>query len=1624
MKNKKCKLNKKMLSITLSLMMTSSAVAPSFAIKNSDGVDNSVFSMQSNNQETEITEKTKQELNKLIDEMLNNKELVHRYIGTPFIRTTDNGTPFDVYSDRNKLTKEAVEATSWYLVWQLAQHHKNNVDNYTEDQAKNAINELYQYKKAYCFDLGNELKKDGFYETTTGNFKIFNLKNLGQFNPAQDLFEKTEENNELKELFGSTVQIYKSGNNIEMIMSANTDKVKEIKSLSVNGVASINPKVEILRPSADNHTPLFYVTIPGEIKGNQLVITNFKYVDENNQEHTLNTPFGIEMDYSKFIFQNDNPQRRKGEGSNRIKEWINRGNDYVNSHMDSPVQQKKISDAVKELKTFQSIQTPDRENLTEMYEIVKPIYEAEYKETIKEILRTKISLQKSNIDDGFYDEKTYTNQSLNKIRDLLNETNKSMENSNLMKLTTDIETIGNASILFLRYNTKKLEKLLEKAEEKNISDYKANSALAEFITVKEESEKWIKTAKQKKTLDNNTKPLFEKLKKAINSLERKDGKLEEKITENYEDKEKENDAVYLVNIDLKNDTGKSDSLYKEFLNTKVKYEISNNGKTKKLYIDLKPIYNNGEIEQLVKSLSYTGKSNVFGSADVIKKELVNIWNKKIDTPTQIVLDVDGQTESIPVQIDYYYKDGSIKTTSFEKLIVDYDSKEDYLEEPNKPSDKTELNKKLKEAKNKYNKWVLSEKYTDKSLDAINNIIIEIENVISQDLSKEQIDAFIIKLSELEGKLVQKSETQVSKTYTVNVRFLKEDASGDSHASTTLVSRAKLTTDKDGNFLTLKLNPMYNSDSQPTGVISKLYYYKDNDKNSNKMDVEVLKQSKITMSHESFTKEYTYPSKVKIPVDGTTKDLHIYSESASPVFKEEVHGHNILLRIDYDGKSEGYSENEVDKKELIALINSVNEKYYSSWKNIMSDKAYTALINNLKKAKEVRNKIDSTEQDVKSAFNNLASAKLLADLYITSENTKNQTEADLKSDELSGKFTSESINNAKKYIKNQREEILNALGESKVDAEKVNKLNAQLLSETIKHLRYDVSVLEAKIKSAEEKINSGEYKENSVEDLKAEVKKSKEYVERAKKEKGIDERSKYEKAIEASEKLLIKKEEVPNLNKKPLEDKIETAKKIKIGNKTDKAFATLRSAIEKAVSKLNSATKNSEIEAAVKELDTAINTFNSSEDKKQEEKLNEIKSEIKTKDGKISMANDFLLNKSIKAMYNKEKNESTYELTFKKYDGPQKRAALSESKSSVSRLWYLDGKDYKEASLIKSEDGNNTFKFSKSGKIEKEIGIKIFIPAMNSEQEAKLLLNLKEDKVKEFKSIEGKNRYATAAKISEVLFPKTNDKAVIASGVTPVDALATSTYAKSINAPILLANKKGIPTETLDEIRRLGVKEVSIVGGYSTIGKDVDEKLKTMGIDVVRIYGSNRYKTAQKLLQKSSLKSKKYVVVNGINYADAISISGYCAQNNFGMILSDGISIDDKDMDLIKNADEVIIIGGTSSISRNIENKISKIVKNTSRISGKDRYETSLKISERLYKEINSILISAGTDEKVIDALSGSQLAAGKKAPIQLVGNNISEGQKEYIKSKNIKDTIILGGKSSVSETIRNIIKSL
>ena len=113
---------------------------------------------------------------------------------------------------------------------------------------------------------------------------------------------------------------------------------------------------------------------------------------------------------------------------------------------------------------------------------------------------------------------------------------------------------------------------------------------------------------------------------------------------------------------------------------------------------------------------------------------------------------------------------------------------------------------------------------------------------------------------------------------------------------------------------------------------------------------------------------------------------------------------------------------------------------------------------------------------------------------------------------------------------------------------------------------------------------------------------------------------------------------------------------------------------------------------------------------------------------------------------------------------------------------------------------------------------------------------------------------------------------------------------------------------------------------------------------------------------------------------------------------------------------IYIVGGESQISKEAEAKLAKLGTKVVRLSGDDRYATSLAIAEEVTKEekkLKPAFVVGGEGE--VDAMSIAAHAAKEEAPIVVVNKDVvSEDAKEFMADREI---VVVGGKSSVSEEV-------
>ncbi|MGL4731158.1 MAG: cell wall-binding repeat-containing protein [Clostridium sp.] len=298
-----------------------------------------------------------------------------------------------------------------------------------------------------------------------------------------------------------------------------------------------------------------------------------------------------------------------------------------------------------------------------------------------------------------------------------------------------------------------------------------------------------------------------------------------------------------------------------------------------------------------------------------------------------------------------------------------------------------------------------------------------------------------------------------------------------------------------------------------------------------------------------------------------------------------------------------------------------------------------------------------------------------------------------------------------------------------------------------------------------------------------------------------------------------------------------------------------------------------------------------------------------------------------------------------------------------------------------------------------------------------------EKVIREKILAGNSRYESAIEVSKSGW-RSSENVVLVNGVASADALTATPYAKMKNAPILLTEKEVLTKATKDELVRLKVKNVTIVGGEKVVSKKVEETLKSMGIEVSRIKGKDRYETSLNIAKNLDVKS--IAVVNGKegHLADAISIAAPSGKNNMAILLTDGKnSLQSEKFIKDKDIENTYVIGGEMSVSKKLEENLKG-----KRIGGKDRLETNGNVLDEFYKEteIKNIYVAkdgSTKESELVDALTVAPLAAKNNAPVILLGNEISRVQQEFLSLKQVS-TLNKVGYGISEKAIENIYEIL
>ncbi|MDR1563646.1 MAG: cell wall-binding repeat-containing protein, partial [Oscillospiraceae bacterium] len=222
-----------------------------------------------------------------------------------------------------------------------------------------------------------------------------------------------------------------------------------------------------------------------------------------------------------------------------------------------------------------------------------------------------------------------------------------------------------------------------------------------------------------------------------------------------------------------------------------------------------------------------------------------------------------------------------------------------------------------------------------------------------------------------------------------------------------------------------------------------------------------------------------------------------------------------------------------------------------------------------------------------------------------------------------------------------------------------------------------------------------------------------------------------------------------------------------------------------------------------------------------------------------------------------------------------------------------------------------------------------------------------------------------------------DTVVLASGRIFADALAGGPLAAALNAPILLTNnpvEDKLEDYVLTKIRGLGATNVVILGGGSSVSDGVANSIIDKGIAVERLAGANRYETSIAVANRlQEIKGSPSIVfiANGADFPDALSVESPAAILNAPIVFQNGNAaaihpataaylqdLASPAGGLPSTLSKIYLSGGSATLTdafkANVQTATNLLSANVKRLSGSNRYATSLAIWTEFWQDTANV----------------------------------------------------------------------
>jgi putative cell wall-binding protein len=285
-----------------------------------------------------------------------------------------------------------------------------------------------------------------------------------------------------------------------------------------------------------------------------------------------------------------------------------------------------------------------------------------------------------------------------------------------------------------------------------------------------------------------------------------------------------------------------------------------------------------------------------------------------------------------------------------------------------------------------------------------------------------------------------------------------------------------------------------------------------------------------------------------------------------------------------------------------------------------------------------------------------------------------------------------------------------------------------------------------------------------------------------------------------------------------------------------------------------------------------------------------------------------------------------------------------------------------------------------------------------------------------------DRFTTSAAVSQAAFPNPGagiPAAYISNAYNFPDALGAAPAAAKRGGPLLLSMPTVVPTVIMNELARLKPATIYVTGGPVALSDGVLAQLRSLASHptVKRVAGSDRFDTSRTIAADAFPTVSKAYLANGVNFPDALSAGAAAGAQGEPVMLVNGATPDDATIATLHamGVTSVKVVGGTAVIPDSYLTGLSAKGIAATRVSGPDRYATSLAISQDAFRSATPAAFFA-SGALFPDALSGAAYAAKVGSPLLVTpAVCVTPGAAELAMRAQSID--VVGGANSLADTV-------